>query len=56
MKRDGMDKEEALRRMRSQMPIEEKRAYADYIIDNRGTLETTQSQVVRVWEELKHIT
>jgi dephospho-CoA kinase len=35
------------------LPIDEKRAYADYIIDNSGSLEETQMQVKEVWQKLK---
>jgi dephospho-CoA kinase len=43
--RDGCDAAEAERRVAAQMPIDEKRALADYVIDNSGTLEETRSQV-----------
>ncbi|WP_018132038.1 dephospho-CoA kinase [Effusibacillus pohliae] len=56
MQRNCLSEEEAIRRIRAQMPIEQKKAYADYLIDNRGTLEETRSQVERVWEELKAAT
>lgn len=51
--RDQMSEEEARKRIAAQMPIEEKRSYADFLIDNRGTLDETRLQVVRIWEELK---
>ena len=34
------------------MPIDEKISYADYVIDNKGPIETTRSVVNAVWEEL----
>ena len=40
-------------RIKAQMPLEEKRKYADYVIDNSGTLDQTRRQVKIVWEELK---
>lgn len=55
MERNDLSETEAMQRIRAQMPIEEKRAYADYIIDNRGSLEATQGQVSKIWEELKRI-
>lgn len=55
MERNDLSETEAMQRIRAQMPIEEKRAYADYIIDNRGSLEATQEQVSKIWEELKRI-
>lgn len=41
MARDGISRESALARICSQMPIEEKRRYADIIIDNSGNLGDT---------------
>ncbi|MFC4769930.1 dephospho-CoA kinase [Effusibacillus consociatus] len=55
MERNAMTEEEAIKRIRAQMPIEEKRRYADYLIDNRGTLEETRVQVERIWEELRKL-
>jgi dephospho-CoA kinase len=48
----GMPREEALRRIRSQMPTAEKLTYADYVIDNRGSLEETERQVDAIWAAL----
>jgi dephospho-CoA kinase len=50
--RDGLSKEEAISRINSQMPAEEKVQYADYIIDNSGAPEQTLKQVERLWWEL----
>ena len=52
MERDGCDREEALRRIQAQMPIEEKRALADHIIDNSGSREDTERQVRALYAEL----
>jgi dephospho-CoA kinase len=41
--------------IRSQLPIEEKRGYADFIVDNSGTLEETRTQVEEIWRKLKEI-
>ncbi|HVN39923.1 MAG TPA: dephospho-CoA kinase [Myxococcota bacterium] len=46
--RDGCSLEEALRRVRAQMSIEEKKALADYVIDNGGSLAETERQVREV--------
>jgi dephospho-CoA kinase len=50
--RNGYDREEALRRIRAQLPIEEKRAMADYVIDNSGSREETERQVEAVMKRL----
>ncbi len=53
MKRDGISREAAESILKAQLPIDEKRGYADFIIHNEGTLEDTRRQVEHVWEELK---
>ena len=45
IERDGSEADEALRRVRAQMPIEEKRALADFVIDNSESLAETARQV-----------
>ncbi|WP_067624072.1 dephospho-CoA kinase [Alicyclobacillus acidiphilus] len=49
MARDGIDEKAALARIRAQMPLEEKRRLATFVIDNDGTLENTRKQVERIW-------
>lgn len=53
--RKGMDKEEALRRIESQMDIEEKKKLATYIIDNSKDLKNLQSEVERLIKILGHL-
>ena len=48
MQRDGLTKEEALSRIRSQMPLEEKRRRADAVIHTDGPILQTQRQVRRL--------
>ncbi len=48
--RVGLSREEALLRIKSQMPVSEKVKHATYVIDNSGDLEKTREQVKRVWE------
>jgi dephospho-CoA kinase len=43
--RDRCDPEETRRRIAAQLPIDEKRALADYVIDNGGPLAETERQV-----------
>jgi len=45
MMRDGLTKEEAVKRLKSQIPIEEKRKLADVVIDNSKSPEETRKQV-----------
>ncbi len=51
----GMTREQAERRIASQMPLEEKRRLADYEIDCSGSLEETRRQVEHVVAELKQL-
>jgi dephospho-CoA kinase len=44
MTRDGLSREEAERRLRSQMPVEEKVRFADFPVDTSGSLEETWRQ------------
>jgi len=55
MKRDGLSREEALQRLQRQMPLEQKRKFADYIIDTSGPKEQTLAQVRRLYEELRRL-
>ncbi|MFZ0800036.1 MAG: dephospho-CoA kinase [Terriglobales bacterium] len=44
---------EVTRRMAAQIPDEEKIKAADYVIDNSGSLDATEQQVQRVFDELR---
>jgi len=52
MKREGFSEEEALRRIESQMDIEEKRKRATWVIDNSGDLKQLQQECDRVKDEI----
>jgi len=52
IKRNNLSKDEALERIRSQIPMKEKAKMADYVIDNSNSLDKTQKQVEKIWEEL----
>ncbi len=52
MARDGSAREHALARLRSQLPIEEKRKLADHVIDNSGSLAETERQVRALYAKL----
>jgi len=53
MSRDNLTEEEARYRINAQMPIDEKRQYADIIIDNRGTIEELEVQVAQLLNRLR---
>jgi dephospho-CoA kinase len=50
VQRDRFTQEQALARIRSQMPLSEKRAFADYVIDNRGSREETERRAREVFK------
>ncbi len=53
MKRDGVTRQEVLERTANQMPLDEKKRYADYVISTDGPKEATAVQVRQVYEQLK---
>jgi dephospho-CoA kinase len=55
MAKTGLSREDALRRRASQIPPEEKRRRADYVIDCSGSLEETQAQVEALYPEIKRL-
>jgi len=48
----GMTEEQARARIAAQMPIEEKRRLADYVVDNSDGLPDTDRQVRELWRQL----
>lgn len=52
VERDRLTPAEALDRIRSQMPLEQKRPRATHVIDNSGTIEQTRSQALEVYRQL----
>lgn len=48
--RDGATREEALDRIRAQMPLDEKRGLADHVIENDESLDETRRQVEAIFE------
>ena len=52
MARDVIDRDEALRKIKSQMPLADKAKLADYVIDNSGDPITTEAEVRRVYGAL----
>ncbi|MBF1209466.1 MAG: dephospho-CoA kinase [Gemella morbillorum] len=53
MNRNSLSKEEAVQRIKSQIPVREKEKLGDYVVDNSFTQENTYSQVDRILEKLK---
>ena len=51
--RSALSDEEIESRIRSQMPNEEKIKYADFVIDNSGSIESTRVQVETVYRQLQ---
>lgn len=51
MSRNGYTREDALARINSQMRLDDKRAYADIIIDNNGTPHDLIVQLNTIWNE-----
>jgi dephospho-CoA kinase len=54
MLRDKLSREEALRRINSQMSQEEKQRYADYLIDSSDGFDLTRQQTIAVFKKLSH--
>jgi len=53
MQRDGISEADARARVRSQMPIEEKKDLATIVIDNSGTRENTRKQTLEIFQRFK---
>ena len=54
-KRDKLSDEEARRRIASQMPQDEKKEFADILIDTSGTPEDTRRRTTEVFRELSRL-
>jgi dephospho-CoA kinase len=52
MARNGYTREDAEKRIASQMPIEEKLPHADIVVRNDGSPETTRKALNAIWTEL----
>jgi dephospho-CoA kinase len=55
MKRDDISREEAERRINAQMPQEEKKRHADYLIDTSEGFDSARQQTTAVWQELRSL-
>jgi dephospho-CoA kinase len=56
MLRNNLSEAEALKRIRAQMPQEEKKRYADFLIDTSAGFEDTRRQTIEIFEQLKLLT
>jgi len=52
MKRNGYSSKESEYRLNSQMSIDDKIPYADFVINNEGSIKETKKAVDEVWENL----
>jgi len=50
--RDKLKKEDVTARMERQIPLEDKKKWADFVVDNRGELADLKKQVEKIFEEL----
>lgn len=50
--RDDIPSDQIQSRIKSQMQISEKKKYADYIIDNNGSVLKTRTQANKIWKEI----
>lgn len=53
MARNGFTKDEALSRIRSQMPLDEKKERSDVVFDNNGSVEALYKQIDRFLSEIE---
>ena len=56
MSRNQLSETEAIKRINSQMPQDEKKKYADFLIDTSNGFEDTRRQTIEVFEQLKLLT
>jgi dephospho-CoA kinase len=55
MARDGATREEVRARIRRQMPLRDKKRFADYLIDTSRTMDDTIQQVERLYKSLRSV-
>lgn len=55
IKRNFLSREEAEKRIAAQMPQEEKKSYADHLIDTSGGFEASRRQTEELFRELKNV-
>jgi dephospho-CoA kinase len=55
MRRNGLSENEARQRIAAQMPQEEKKGYADYLLDTSNDFDDTRRQVEKLYAELREL-
>lgn len=55
MSRDGLDQGEAEKRIAAQMSQEEKKGFADYLIDTSGSRDDTKANATRIFSDLTEL-
>jgi dephospho-CoA kinase len=55
MERDGISKKHAINILDSQMHIEKKIGWADFVINNENSIEETKKQVHDLWDKLRDL-
>ena len=53
MDRDNISYEYAIKKIESQLPIEEKEKYANYIIDNSSDINNTYNQIENILKQME---
>src|SRR4029079_6382869 len=51
--RSGLSEDQIEARIRSQMPMEEKVKYADFVIETSGSIDMTREQVEKIYREFR---
>jgi dephospho-CoA kinase len=47
-----MKRADALKRIKAQMPLKDKVRFADFVIDNNGSIKETRKQVMQIRRQL----
>lgn len=55
MKRDHLSREQVLARLARQLPLEEKKRHAHYVVDTSGDKQNTVRQAEHIFEDLKRL-
>ena len=55
IQRDGLTNDEALQRLEAQLPLEQKKDRAHYIIDGTQSIESLEKQIRKIYRELKNL-